>query len=89
MEKKHAEERLKTLEREFNSSSAQFKRDQDNIIKQQAQIDKLKVNYQSFFYCYLYRFLCKTLYLLPHAICFGTSTTNNTIGFVNDTGVLR
>ncbi|CAB3219835.1 unnamed protein product [Arctia plantaginis] len=42
MEKKHAEERLKTLEKEFNSSSAQFKRDQDNIGKQQAQIDKLQ-----------------------------------------------
>lgn len=42
MEKKHAEERLKTLEKEFNSSSAQFKRDQDNIGKQQTQLEKLQ-----------------------------------------------
>ncbi|KAG6453229.1 hypothetical protein O3G_MSEX008044 [Manduca sexta] len=42
MEKKHAEERLHALEKEFKSSSAQYQRDQDAIGKQQAQVDQLK-----------------------------------------------
>ncbi|XP_049877552.1 structural maintenance of chromosomes protein 2 [Pectinophora gossypiella] len=42
MEKRHAEDRLKTLEREFKSSSAQYQKDQDNIGRQQAQVDKLR-----------------------------------------------
>ncbi|KAM3955882.1 structural maintenance of chromosomes 2 [Aphomia sociella] len=42
MEKKHAEERLKTLEREFKSSSSQFQRDQDAIGRHQAQVEQLK-----------------------------------------------
>ncbi|XP_059050809.1 structural maintenance of chromosomes protein 2 [Achroia grisella] len=42
MERKHAEERLKTLEREFKSSSSQFQRDQDAIGKHEAQVEKLK-----------------------------------------------
>ncbi|KAJ0173864.1 hypothetical protein K1T71_011013 [Dendrolimus kikuchii] len=42
MEKKHAEGRLKALEKEFGASSAQFQRDQDGIGRQQAQLDQLK-----------------------------------------------
>ncbi|KAI5632612.1 SMC proteins flexible hinge domain-containing protein [Phthorimaea operculella] len=42
MEKKHAEDRLKTLEKEFKSSSAQYQRDQEAIGKQQKQVDQLK-----------------------------------------------
>ncbi|KAI8425458.1 hypothetical protein MSG28_007203 [Choristoneura fumiferana] len=44
MEKRHAEDRLKTLEREFKASSAQFTKDQENIGKHQAQLDKLQEN---------------------------------------------
>ncbi|XP_052756317.1 structural maintenance of chromosomes protein 2 [Galleria mellonella] len=43
MEKKHAEERLKTLEREFKSSSAQYQRDQDSIGRHQAQVEQLQL----------------------------------------------
>ncbi|XP_013192741.2 structural maintenance of chromosomes protein 2 [Amyelois transitella] len=42
MEKKHAADRLKTLEREFTASSAQFQQDQDAIGRQQQQVDKLQ-----------------------------------------------
>ncbi|XP_026725699.1 structural maintenance of chromosomes protein 2 [Trichoplusia ni] len=41
MEKKHAEDRLRTLERDFASSSEQFQRDQAKINRQQAQLDQL------------------------------------------------
>lgn len=43
MEKKHAESRLRTLERDFASSSEQFQRDQAKINRQQAQLDQLLV----------------------------------------------
>ncbi|KAL0869443.1 hypothetical protein ABMA27_007677 [Loxostege sticticalis] len=42
MEREHALKRLKALEREFNSSSAQYQRDQDAIHSHQAQVDQLK-----------------------------------------------
>ncbi|CAD0203696.1 unnamed protein product [Chrysodeixis includens] len=42
MEKKHAEERLRALERDFASSSEQFQRDQARITQQQAQLDILQ-----------------------------------------------
>ncbi|XP_047994566.1 structural maintenance of chromosomes protein 2 [Leguminivora glycinivorella] len=47
MEKRHAEDRLKTLEKEFKASSAQFTKDQDNIGRQQAQLDKLQAELSS------------------------------------------
>ncbi|CAH0689950.1 unnamed protein product [Spodoptera exigua] len=42
MEKKHAENRLRALEREFDSSSAQFQRDQENIGRHEAQLAELQ-----------------------------------------------
>ncbi|XP_068618958.1 structural maintenance of chromosomes protein 2 [Battus philenor] len=42
MEKRHAEERLRTLERDFKSSSSQYQRDQESIAKHQAQVDQLQ-----------------------------------------------
>ncbi|XP_047033737.1 structural maintenance of chromosomes protein 2 [Helicoverpa zea] len=42
MEKAHAEKRLKALQRDFHSSSAQYQRDQQHIAQQQAQLDALQ-----------------------------------------------
>ncbi|XP_038206855.1 structural maintenance of chromosomes protein 2 [Zerene cesonia] len=42
MERKHAEERLKGLEREFSSSNAQYKQDLDVIQKNEAEVERLK-----------------------------------------------
>ncbi|XP_050673159.1 structural maintenance of chromosomes protein 2 [Leptidea sinapis] len=42
MEKKHAEKRLMELEKEFNSSSAQYQRDLDTISEQQARCEQLQ-----------------------------------------------
>ncbi|CAG4984242.1 unnamed protein product [Colias eurytheme] len=47
MEKRHAEERLKGLEREFNSSSAQYKQDLDVIQKNEAEVDRLQAQLSS------------------------------------------
>ncbi|XP_045777071.1 structural maintenance of chromosomes protein 2 [Maniola jurtina] len=40
MEKKHAEERLKALQKEFKTSSAQYERDRLSIDKHQAEVDQ-------------------------------------------------
>ncbi|GBP22865.1 Structural maintenance of chromosomes protein 2 [Eumeta japonica] len=45
MEKKHCEGRLKILEKEFNSTSTQFQKDQDNIGRMQADADLTKMNF--------------------------------------------
>ncbi|CAH1637528.1 unnamed protein product [Spodoptera littoralis] len=42
MEKKHAENRLKALEKEFASSSAQYQRDMENIGRHEAQLAELQ-----------------------------------------------
>ncbi|XP_050354387.1 structural maintenance of chromosomes protein 2 [Nymphalis io] len=42
MEKKHAEERLKALEKEFQSSSSQYEKDRESIDKHQAEVNKLE-----------------------------------------------
>lgn len=42
MDKKHAEERLKTLEKEFTTSSKQYDADQESIRRQQAQVEQLE-----------------------------------------------
>ncbi|XP_072930221.1 structural maintenance of chromosomes protein 2 [Epargyreus clarus] len=47
MEKKHAEDRLKGLEKEFKSSSVQYQRDMDSIAKHQAEVDQLKAQLSS------------------------------------------
>ena len=44
MEKKHAESRLKALEKEFNRDSAQYTKDQQEIVRAQAQVDALQVS---------------------------------------------
>lgn len=44
MEKKHAEERLRALVRDFKTSSEQFQRDQELISRQQEELDKLQVH---------------------------------------------
>ncbi|KAJ8724192.1 hypothetical protein PYW07_008172 [Mythimna separata] len=47
MEKKHAESRLKALEREFNRHSAQYERDQQDIVRSQAELDALQAELSS------------------------------------------
>ncbi|XP_045453159.1 structural maintenance of chromosomes protein 2 [Melitaea cinxia] len=42
MEKKHAEDRLKALEKEFKSSSSQYQKDRESIDKHQAEVNKLE-----------------------------------------------
>lgn len=44
MEKKHAEDRLKALEKEFKSSSSQYQKDRESIDKHQAEVSKLEVS---------------------------------------------
>lgn len=43
MEKKHAEDRLVTLEKEFKSSSAQYQRDMEGIARHRAEVAQLEV----------------------------------------------
>ncbi|XP_052743950.1 structural maintenance of chromosomes protein 2 [Bicyclus anynana] len=42
MEKKHAEERLKALQKEFKTSSAQYEKDRRSIDKHQADVDQVQ-----------------------------------------------
>ncbi|XP_063831712.1 structural maintenance of chromosomes protein 2 [Ostrinia nubilalis] len=42
MEREHAQKRLKALEREFQTNSAQYQRDQDAIRSHSAQVEKLQ-----------------------------------------------
>ncbi|OWR45652.1 Structural maintenance of chromosomes protein 2 [Danaus plexippus plexippus] len=47
MEKKHAEDRLVTLEKEFKSSSAQYQRDMEGIARHRAEVAQLEAQLSS------------------------------------------
>lgn len=44
MELKHCQERLRSLQRDFKSSSAQFQKDQDNITSMEREVKKLEAD---------------------------------------------
>lgn len=43
MEKKHFEDKVKTMQKDVQSTSAQYKKDQANISAIEKEVDKLKV----------------------------------------------